>query len=403
MHGRMPVDLRLPPALASLIESGRRLAAEAPSAKVTLARLDGLVRPELVPEALRSDVGAAIDRVFEATARPLPASDVEKILRSAWGRPPACVLNDIDLDAPVAVRPHAQTHRGVVDGSAVAVKLVRPRLAASARADLVLLDALARPLGAAFPALDVGPVLREVRERVLDELDLEHEGEVQRRVARGLRRVDGVTVARVDAELTTHEVHVSEWLDGPTLAESAPDDGGAVARMLVRVFVGAPRAIGLVLANPRPSDVVLLPAGGVGLIGPSAARPVSAGRVDAWIATLGALQARDADAFAAALAEQGLLSSVDDGRAAYGLIEATLGPLLLSGPARLDDAALAAAGARALDALGDIMEIAGRATPDPDDLWPLRMLAQLAATLAPVGATEDWLALALAALRDGWT
>ena len=42
------------------------------------------------------------------------------------------------------------------------------------------------------------------------------------------------------------------------------------------------------------------------------------------------------------------------------------------------------------------------ATPDPADLWPLRMLAQLAATLAPLGATEDWLALGLDALRDGW-
>jgi hypothetical protein len=30
------------------------------------------------------------------------------------------------------------------------------------------------------------------------------------------------------------------------------------------------------------------------------------------------------------------------------------------------------------------------------------MLAQLAALLGPLGAEEDWLELALGALRDGW-
>jgi len=392
---------RLPPALASLLDAGRAVAAEAPSARMTMARLEGLVRPELLPPVLRDDVTASIDRTLTATARPIGAGEVEKALRAAWGQKPSDVLDDIDLGAPVAVRPHAQTHRGVLEGEDVAVKLVRPGVAASARADLVLLDALARPIGAAFPSLAVGPVLAEVRERIMDELDLEHEGEVHRRVARGLRRVGEVEVARVDGELTTHEVHVSRWLHGPTLAASAPDDPGAVARTLVRVFVGAPRAIGLVLANPRPNDVVLTADGGVGLIGPGAARPVPRKRVEAWLETLEALRSRDAAAFAAALESQRLLTAggADE---AYAHVEAALGPLLLSGPARLDDDALAHAATATFDRLGALMDLAARATPDPVDRWPLRMLGQLAATLAPLGATEDWLELGIDALREGW-
>jgi hypothetical protein len=74
----------------------------------------------------------------------------------------------------------------------------------------------------------------------------------------------------------------------------------------------------------------------------------------------------------------------------------------MSGPARLDHDALGAAGELGFERLGALMDLAGRATPDPADLWPLRMLAQLAATLAPLGATEDWLALGLEALREGW-
>src|SRR5215213_5192854 len=273
----------LPPALATLIDTGAAIAREAPSSRVTLARLEGLVRPGLLPSALRDDVMAALDRAFSSTVDPLSARDVERALASAWDEKPSRVLDDIDLDSPVAVRPHVQTHRGELDGSPVAVKLVRPRVAANARADLVVLDAMARPISVAFPALEVGPVLAEVRERLMDELDLEHEGDVHRRVARGLRRMDGGVVARVHADVTTHEVLVSEWLDGPTLASDVPSDAGAVARTLVRVFVGAPRAIGLALANPRPNDVVRLPDGGVGLIGPGAARAVPRERVEFWI------------------------------------------------------------------------------------------------------------------------
>ena len=392
----------IPPVLGGLVDAGRAFADQAPSARINAGRLEGVVRPSLVPPAIRDRAIAAIEQSFEATAEPVAARDVERVLRDAWGDPPARVLDDIDLESPIAVRPHAQTHRGVLDGEPIAVKVARPRVEATVRADLALLDMLAGPVASAFPALDVRAVLREVRERVLDELDLEHEGDVHRRVARGLRRVDGVEVTRVNGELTTHGVHVSSLLEGPTLADAAPDDPGEVARALVRVFLGAPQTLGLVLANPRANDVVLIDGGGIGLIGPGAARAVPRERIGFWIATLEAVQARDQAAFASALANEGLLPD-DAARAAYAEVEHALGPLLLTGgPTVLDDAALAAAGDRGLDRLDAIVALVGRATPDPADLWPLRMLAQLAALLGTLGAEEDWLELALGALRDGW-
>lgn len=401
----MPADPRLPPALAGLIDAGRGFASQAPSARVPLARLDGVIRPQLVPAEVRDRAMAAIERALAATTDPLSARDVERQLKAAWGETPGRVLDEIDMDEPVAVRPHAQTHRGVLDGEPVAIKLIRPRVVAMSRADLALLDALARPLGSAFPGLDAGPILGEVRERTMDELDLEHEGEVHRRVARGLRRVQGVEVARVEDELTTHDVHVSAWLDGPTLADAgaAPPDPAAVARALVRVFVGAPRAIGVVLANPRANDVVLLGGGGIGLIGPGAARGVAASRIDGWIAALEAVRERDAEAFAAAMSGRLHLLGAEPARTAHGHVEAVLGPLLTAGPARLDDAALEAVGKRALPLIEEAAGVAMQATPDPADLWPLRMLGQLAPVLAGLGAEEDWLALGLDALRRGWS
>ena len=395
------MDPSVPPALARLVDAGMALVRRAPSAQITIARLDGIVRPGLLPSYGRRAITAEIERMLAETTEPLSAKDVEKLLKAEWGRPPGKVLDELDLDAPLAVRPHAQTHRGVLDGAPVAVKVARPRLAAAVRNDLTLLDALARPLSVAFPALDAGAMLAEVRERVLDELDLEHEASVHRQVQRGLRRVQGVEVAPVDTELTTHAVHVSAFLEGPTLASGAvPDDPRAVARTLLTVYLGAPRALGLVLANPRASDVVLRPGGGIGLIGPGTARAAEPARLDASIAALEAVRDGDDDAFAAAVERLGLLPAGAAGEARPH-VDAILGPLI-SGPARVEDAALAGAGERALDRLDELMRLAVRATPDPADLWPARMLGQLASLLALLEVEDEWLGLAIAALRAGW-
>jgi predicted unusual protein kinase regulating ubiquinone biosynthesis (AarF/ABC1/UbiB family) len=398
----MATDLRLPPAFASLLDAGMALARQAPSARVSAGRLHGVVRPELLPAVMRADVIAGIERSLRSSAEPpLPGKDVEKILKSEWGKPASNVLDDIDLDEPLASRPHTQTHRGELDGEPVAIKVARPRVASTVRTDLQLLDALAGPIGSVFPALDARALIREIRERVMDELDLENEGEVHRRVARGLRRVDGVTVAKVHSELTTPNVHVSQFLAGPTLADGPPDDPNAAARTLIKVFAGAPTAIGVVLANPRPNDVVFLEDGTVGLIGPGAARSVDPFRHGEIQAALGALRAADRKAFVAALSKLDLLPDKEAGEA-YDHIEELLGPLLMNGPARLDDDALAAAGDAALDRIDVLVALGAKGTPDAADVWPARMLGQLTSTLALLGATEDWLGLAADALREGW-
>ncbi len=282
---------------------------------------------------------------------------MERELRAAWGRPVGRVLDELDLAAPVAVTPLAQVHRGELDGAPVAVKLARPGLEAAVRADLMLLDALRPPLAAAFPNLDGGALLAQIRERALDELDFEHEASQQRAVARALRRTAGVEVPGGHSELATPAVVVSDFLDGPTLADGRPDDPAAVARALVAAHVDAARA-GLLLCDPRPNHVVLRPDGRIGLLGTGAA--VAGDR--AWLRRRLALPAalRDADpaVFGAALAADGLLAegrgaprrperlragATPRGRdpsaaVAHRLLHETLGDLL-TGPARLDGAA----------------------------------------------------------------
>jgi predicted unusual protein kinase regulating ubiquinone biosynthesis (AarF/ABC1/UbiB family) len=396
----MPPPPTLPGPLRALLEAARTISAPATSARVAVARLEGVVVPDGLPPQVREEVARAIESAFERTATPLPGREVEKALKAAWGEPPGRVLDDFDPE-PLAVRPHAQVHRGVRDGAPVAVKVARPGVAAATRSDLSLLDALAKPLAAAFPALDPGPVIAEARERVLDELDLEHEADAHRRVARGLRPVAGVSAPRVHSELCHEGVLVTDFVEGPTLAEARPADPDVVARALIRAYGGAPRSLGLVSANPRANDVVVRDDGEVVLLGLGSVRELDRTRLDAAADALAALRADDAEGFAAALGRLGLGLDAGAAHALHAHARDLLGDLL-TGEAMLDAAALADVGERALDRIGELFPLVLRATPEPADMSPGRMVGQLIPLLARLELRADWIALALAAMRDGF-
>jgi predicted unusual protein kinase regulating ubiquinone biosynthesis (AarF/ABC1/UbiB family) len=387
----MPSALELPPALRALVETGWALAARAPSARVALARAAGLLDAAALPEPIRDAVTAELETAREAACTPLDRRTVERALRDAWGRPVGQVLDDLDPE-PLAVRAAAQTHRGVTDGTEVAVRVRRPGLERAVRNDLALLDALAPVLGAALPRADARGLLRAVREQVLDELDFEHEASLHRRVARVVRGIDGVTVPRAHAELCTEGVFVADVLDGRTLADGArPGDPGAAARALVAVHVAAARDAGLALLDPRPGHVLALADGGIGLLGTGLAQPVDRARVEHVLTALHALRDDDDDAFEQAIAASGILPA-DAAATAFDSARTVLGPMV-SGPARLDADALRETAIRAADVAADAFALTADVQPRPDDLWLGRLAAQLVPTLAVLEATEDWPAL----------
>jgi hypothetical protein len=384
----------LPPALRSLLEAGGALVRRSSSGRVALGRVAPLVAADAVPAALHG-LPAELERARAAASTPIAFKDVEKLLKGAWGSPHGKLLDKIDRE-PLAVTPSAQVHRGVRDGAAVAVKILRPGLPAAVRNDLALLDVLAAPLRQVFGAIDAGTILREVRETALDELDLEHEASTQRQLRRTLRGIDGLVVPAPDMELSGESVLVCELLEGRTLADPKVKiaDPGAVARTLVAAHVAAARA-GLVLTDPRPGHVVLMAGGQVGLLGAGLARPVDRDRTAAALEALVAWRAGDQDGFAAIVADRlGLLPTADAIKA-YGLAAVVLGEVL-NGPATLDGPALAAIAQRGLDHLTAALQLAATVTPHPHDLAVVRSVGQLASVLARLEATEDWGALMLA-------
>ncbi|HWC85612.1 MAG TPA: AarF/ABC1/UbiB kinase family protein, partial [Solirubrobacteraceae bacterium] len=334
---------------------------------------------------------------------PLPPRAVERALTEAWGVKPAEELDELDLEEPVAVTPTSQVHRAVLAGepTPVAVKLLRPALAATVRQDLVLLDGLLAPLHAAFPALDPGALIREVRERVQDELDLEHEAHSLRRFHRALRSHPFLTVPAPVTRLTHESVLVSEWVEGvPLAALPDPDAADAAAARLVIFVIGAAR-FGVMHADPDPDDVLVLPDGRLAILDFGATRAVVPERVAAARDALEAFAAEDPPELGRALEELGALPA-GEGATALVLARHALGALAQPDPALLDTDAVLTAKERLRERPRELERLILAGSLAPEDLWPARAIAQLFAAIARVGARGDWLGLARAAMREGW-
>ncbi|WP_270030313.1 AarF/UbiB family protein [Solirubrobacter phytolaccae] len=299
----------------------------------------------LVPESGWPRALAGLEPVLTAArsegSDPLSPRTVDRALRRAWNGKWTEVLEDLDLEVPVAVTPLAQVHRGRLDGAPVAVKVRRPGVETLVDSDL----RLARAVGG-------DGVPDAVFDLVLELLDFEVEAARQSAARRLLRAVPGASVPAVRTEWCRSNVLVSEWMSGPTLASSAPLDPAGTARTLLLAHAAAARG-GLVLLEPRPWHVVVLQDGTLSLLGAGAALPIDGAQVDAALARLPA----------------SLLGEFADG------------PALLDAPAfaRRGDAAFAV-----LDAARGLSftEAALAASA-----------GQLAAVLARLEVRTDWLAL----------
>jgi hypothetical protein len=374
-----------------------RLARSAPTGRIALAQLARSLDPAWIPLPWGETIIAELEAARVAASVPLEAKQVERVLRDAWGTAPSNELDEFD-PTPAAITPSAQVHRAVHDGRAVAVKVLRPGLAASVRQDLALLESLTAPLAAAFPALDPQAVMAEVRERVLDELDLEHEAAAQRRFHRALRNHPLFVVPAPVTQLAHDGVLVSEWIDGVPL--SAAGDRDDAASRLVLFVLGGLRA-GMVHADPDPDDVLVLEDGRLAILDFGATRDVDTARGEQTAAALEAFISGDADVLGRTLAQLGWLPA-EQAASALDLGEHVLGDLGGPGPVRLDTGAVLGARGRAAERPRHLLELLLAGALLPQDLWPARAVAQLFGTIARVGATGPWRELARAALRDGW-
>jgi hypothetical protein len=385
--------------LRGLVQLGLGFASSSSSGRIVLAKVAANVDPLWIPPPLRDSVGVALERAATSRPAPLAFPDVERILTTAWGvRRVSDELDELSPE-PVAVTFTAQVHRAVYAGSPVAVKVLRPGVAAAFRRDLALLDMLMAPLGGAFPGLDLGALLAEVCERVLDECDLENEASLMRRFGRALGGTPVVVPVPV-TDLCRETVLVASWLEGKPLSGAVGREHDSTAAALLQFVIGGLRE-GLVHCDLDGDDVLVLTDGQLAVLDFGAAASVPRERADRFLAALEAFCAEDSEGFGAALADLGVLKG-DHGPAALAIVTAGLGPLGQATESRLDAEAVLAALQRIDGLEADGVELLLAARLIPGDLYPARGIAQLFSLIARIGASGVWRDQVRHALTAGW-
>jgi predicted unusual protein kinase regulating ubiquinone biosynthesis (AarF/ABC1/UbiB family) len=203
---------------------------------------------------------------LQEDAGALPFVEVEPVLVAELGPRWRDRFASFDERA-VAAASLGQVHRAtLVDGTAVAVKVQYPGVREALVSDLRTISAATRLASVVARGLTLPPLLRELRLRLVEELDYRHEAAAQERFRLGYG--DDVVVPRVVE--ATSRVLVSTWLDGTPLAavagrgSVAEREAAAAAYQLF--LVSGPERVGLLHTDPHPGNFRVMADGRLGVL-----------------------------------------------------------------------------------------------------------------------------------------
>ena len=173
-----------------------------------------------LPPEIAGPYRATLTKLQES-APPLPARTVHQVLVQDLGESWRDNFTDFD-DRPAAAASIGQVHAATWrDGRRVAVKIQYPGAGNAIIKDFTQLARVGRLFGVLMPGLDVKPLLEELRDRVVEELDYELEAKSQQAFADAYEGDPDIYVPNVVTG--TQHVLVSEWMDGTPLARIISD------------------------------------------------------------------------------------------------------------------------------------------------------------------------------------
>jgi predicted unusual protein kinase regulating ubiquinone biosynthesis (AarF/ABC1/UbiB family) len=240
--------------------------------------------------------------------------DMRKVIEADLGERLEDLFDDFEPE-PVAAASIGQVYRARLDdGLRVAVKVQYPRVAAAVRADLQNIGLLLQAAKRLAPALDAKAVAAELRERLGDELDYEHEAESQRRFALRFEGHPFIVIPKVVSELSSERVLVTEWVDGIEFEQVKQLDRPARDRfgeILFRFFFGSLYRDGDFSGDPHPGNYKLLEDGRVAFMDFGMTKRIPAERLEHERAAVRASVDGDAAALRSELATLGFVSFED--------------------------------------------------------------------------------------------
>lgn len=214
-----------------------------------------------LPEPVREALGQ-----LQSDAPPMAPELVASVITEELGLPPQRCFARWE-DRPMAAASIGQVHRALThDGREVAVKVQYPGVDRAIAADLENTELLFSVLGVLFPGMDPEPIVAELRERLVEELDYRVEADHQRLFAEAYRGHPFIHVPGVLGELSTARVLTTELAEGARFAEVLdwPDEERQMAaETLYRFAFGSIYRLRAFNGDPHPGNYLFRPGGQV--------------------------------------------------------------------------------------------------------------------------------------------
>jgi predicted unusual protein kinase regulating ubiquinone biosynthesis (AarF/ABC1/UbiB family) len=240
------------------------------------------------PPEFQERVQAKLAELRDAAPR-VPFERMRKVIEADLGEKLGDVFADFDEQA-VAAASIGQVYRARLHGGRdVAVKVQYPGVSRAVRADLQNLGLIMRVAKRIAPGMDAKAMTREIRERLTDELDYEHEAQQHRAFARSWRGHPFIYVPPVVTELCSEHVLVSEWVDGTGFEDVKQMDRATRDRfgeIVFRFFFGSLYRNGHFSGDPHPGNYRLMDDGRVAFIDFGMTKRVSRDDLEAEIAAV---------------------------------------------------------------------------------------------------------------------
>jgi predicted unusual protein kinase regulating ubiquinone biosynthesis (AarF/ABC1/UbiB family) len=240
------------------------------------------------PPEFQERVQAKLAELRDAAPR-VSFDRMRKLIEADMGERLDRVFTEFDEEA-VAAASIGQVYRARLrDGREVAVKVQYPGVARAVRADLQNLGLIMRVAKRMAPGMDAQAMTREIRQRLTDELDYEHEAQQQRAFARTWRGHPFIYVPPVITELSSEHVLVTEWAEGRGFEEVRELDRPTRDRfgeIVFRFFFGSLYRNGHFSGDPHPGNYRLMDDGRVAFLDFGMTKRVSREDVAAEIAAV---------------------------------------------------------------------------------------------------------------------
>lgn len=263
-------------------------------------------RPDVVPIEFVNELKHLQDNV--------PKLEFEAI-RAQVEQSLGCELEDVYVDFapdPIGAASIGQVHRATLKegGDEVVVKVQRPDIEGTIRADLDILSTLARLLEATIEEVELySPtgIVKEFAQALLKELDFTRESENVKEFGKNFADVEFVKVPRIYEEWTTERVLTMEFIRGDNLSviEGGSERASRVLDRLLDTVVKMVLYDGFFHGDPHPGNIFVLEDDTLVFIDFGMVGRLSAGQQDDVIDLIIAVLSGDVDTIARTLLKMG--------------------------------------------------------------------------------------------------